>query len=51
MNAKSYSMLSGYDDAFRAYSNNTSAKWVNDKNPLKCVDQQILNWIKQTKKY
>lgn len=43
-------MLSGYDDAFRAYSNNTSAKWVNDKNEV-VVDQQILNWIKQTKNY
>lgn len=50
MKAKSYSMLSGYDDAFRAYSNNTSAKWVNDKNEV-VVDQQILNWIKQTKNY
>lgn len=50
MKAKEYKMLSGYDDAFRAYSNNTSAKWVNDKNEV-VVDQQILNWIKQTKSY
>lgn len=50
MKAKNYSMLSGYDDAFRAYSNNTTAKWVNDKNEV-VVDQQILNWIKQTKTY
>src|SRR5690554_7972470 len=50
MKAESYKMLSGYDDAFRAYSNNTSTKWVNDKNEV-VVDQQILNWIKQTKNY
>src|SRR5690554_916743 len=30
MNDENYRMLSGYDDAFRAYSNNTSAKWVDE---------------------
>ncbi|MFA7417626.1 MAG: ABC transporter substrate-binding protein [Acholeplasma sp.] len=50
MNDENYRMLSGYDDAFRAYSNNTSAKWVDEDNNV-VVDQQILNWIKQTKNY
>src|SRR5690554_511496 len=50
MNDENYRMLSGYDDAFGAYSNNTSAKWVDEDNNV-VVDQQILNWIKQTKNY
>src|SRR5690554_375656 len=50
MHDADYKMLSGYDDAFRAFSNNTANKWVNDKNEV-VVDQQILNWIKQTKEY
>lgn len=50
MKAQNYLMLSGFDDAFRTFSNNTSAPWVNDKGEV-VVDQQILNWIKQTKTY
>lgn len=50
MKAESYKMLSGYDDAFRAFSNNISGKWVDENNNV-VVDQQILNWIKQTKSY
>lgn len=50
MKAENYFMLSGFDDAYRTFSNNTSAPWVNDKSEV-VVDQQILNWIKQTKTY
>ncbi|MDY0210801.1 MAG: ABC transporter substrate-binding protein [Acholeplasma sp.] len=50
MKENNYFMLSGFDDAFRTFSNNTSSKWVNDKDEV-VVDQQILNWIKQTKTY
>ncbi len=50
MKAKNYYMLSGFDDAYRTFSNNMSGKWVNDKDEV-VVDQQILNWIKQTKTY
>lgn len=50
MKAKTYKMLSGYDDAFRAFSNSISQKWVDANNNV-VFDQQILNWIKQTKAY
>ena len=50
MKTESYKMLSGYDDAYRAFSNNVSGKWVDENNNV-VVDQQILNWIKQTKSY
>jgi len=47
--AKGYFMLSGFDDAFRAYSDNMRTPWVvNDKIQ---IDPQIRAWIKQTKEY
>lgn len=45
-----YYMLSGFDDAYRVYSNNASQAWVNSDNEI-VVDDQILAWIKQTKDY
>lgn len=50
MKAENYLMLSGFDDAYRTFSNNTSAPWVDEDGKV-VVDQQILNWIKQTKTY
>lgn len=50
MSTAGYAMISGYDDAYRAYSNNASAPWVNDQNQI-IVDDQIVEWIKQTKTY
>ena len=50
MKAAGYAMISGYDDAYRAYSNNTSAPWVNEDSEI-IVDDQIIEWIKQTKTY
>ncbi|HKL61379.1 MAG TPA: carbohydrate ABC transporter substrate-binding protein [Acholeplasma sp.] len=50
MAAKGYYMLSGFDDAYRTFSNNTSAPWV-DKDGKVVIDEQIINWIKQTKNY
>lgn len=47
--AKGYFMLSGYDDAFRAFSDNMTTPWVVN-NKIK-VDPQINAWIEQTKKY
>ncbi len=49
MKADGYYMLSGYDDAYRTFSNNFSGKWVNDKQVR--IDDQVINWIKQTKLY
>lgn len=50
MNADGYAMISGYDDAYRAYSNNTSAPWVDEDGKI-IVDPQIIDWIVQTKNY
>lgn len=43
-------MLSGYDDALRVYSNNVSQKWVSDDGKLQ-MDPAIESWIDMTKKY
>ncbi len=42
-------MLSGYDDAYRLYSNNVSAPWVTDDKIT--IDPQIKAWVDQTKEY
>ena len=47
--AKGYKMLSGYDDAFRVFSNNVSEPWV-DGTTVK-VDPNIMKWVDQTKEY
>ena len=44
-----YFMLSGYDDSFRAFSNNVSAPWV-DGNKI-VIDDSIMAWVEQTKNY
>lgn len=48
--AKGYKMLSGYDDAYRTFSNNVSAPWV-DKDGKINVDPNLLRWVDQTKTY
>ncbi len=50
MAAKGYKMLSGYDDAYRTFSNNFSKPWV-DENDNVVLDQKVLDWIKQTKEF
>ena len=46
---KGYFMLSGYDDAFRTFSNNVSAPWV-EGTTVK-VDENLMKWVEQTKAY
>ncbi len=46
---KGYKMLSGYDDAYRTFSNNVSAPWVTDTTVT--VDENIMRWVDQTKEY
>ncbi|WP_296329138.1 ABC transporter substrate-binding protein [uncultured Treponema sp.] len=46
---KGYFMLSGYDDAFRVFSDNMKTPWVKDGKIM--IDPQIEAWIKQTKEY
>ena len=47
---KGYKMLSGYDDAYRTFSNNVSAPWVADDSVVN-VDANIMKWVDQTKTY
>ena len=47
--AKGYKMLSGYDDAYRTFSNNVSAPWV-DGDAVN-VDANIMKWVEQTKEF
>ena len=49
--AKGYYMLSGYDDAYRTFSNNVSAPWVADDGETVVVDANLMKWVDQTKLY
>lgn len=46
---KGYFMLSGYDDSYRAFSNNMNGPWVQDGKIV--MDPAIEQWIEQTKEY
>lgn len=47
--AKGYFMLSGYDDAFRVFSDNMGSKWVKGNKIV--IDPSIERWIDMTKTY
>ena len=49
MKQKGYIMVSGFDDAFRVFSNNVSSPWVVDGKLV--IDDSIMNWIEQTKTF
>lgn len=49
MHEKEYRMLSGYDDSYRTFSNNTSQPWVIDGKVH--IDPMIKNWVDQTKEF
>ncbi|MBR4096840.1 MAG: carbohydrate ABC transporter substrate-binding protein [Oscillospiraceae bacterium] len=49
MKAAGYTMLAGYADAYRTFSNNVSAPWVVDGNLT--VDANIMKWADMTKKF
>ena len=49
MHQAGYYMLSGYDDSYRAFSNNVSSPWVKDNKIV--IDPSIQRWIEQTKSY
>lgn len=46
---KGYKMLSGYDDAYRTFSNNVVAPWVDGDKIV--IDNNIMKWVDQTKEY
>jgi hypothetical protein len=48
--ARGYRMLSGFDDAFRVFSNNVSAPWVDAAGNI-VIDENIWRWVDQTKVY
>ncbi len=47
---KGYYMLSGFADAYRVFSNNTSSPWVSDDKTVE-VDPAIMEWVEMTKRY
>lgn len=47
---KGYYMLSGYDDAYRPFSNTVSDKWLSDDNVIQ-IDDALWQWVDQTKTY
>lgn len=49
MKAAGYYMLSGYDDAFRVFSDNVTTPWVKGNKIV--IDDQIKAWVNQTKEY
>ena len=50
MKSAGYYMLSGYDDAYRTFSNNASSPWVDSNNYI-VIDDNILRWVEQTKNF
>lgn len=51
MKAKNYAMISGYDDAYRVFSNNIKAPLVDEETGKIVIDENLKKWIKQTKDY
>ncbi len=47
---KGYKMLSGYDDAYRPFSNNVDAPWVDADGKI-VIDDNLMRWVDQTKEY
>ena len=51
MKEKNYCMLSGYDDAYRVFSNTISKPLVDKATGIINIDPQLEKWIDQTKEY
>ena len=49
MKSAGYFMLAGYDDSYRAFSNNVSQGWVVDG--VVTVDPKLKEWVDQTKEF
>lgn len=50
MHAEGYTMLAGFDDAYRVFGNNISKPWVDATGKI-VVDPLINRWIEQTKDF
>ena len=51
MKEQGYTMLSGYDDAYRVFSNNISQPLVDSATGKITIDKELVKWIKQTKEF
>lgn len=51
LKAKGYYTFASYADTFRLYGNSISQPWVEDGSTTINVDQQIMNWIKDSKEW
>ena len=51
MKEHGYNMLSGYDDAYRVFSNNISQPLVDSATGKITIDKELVKWIKQTKDF
>lgn len=49
MKTAGYTMLSGYDDSYRTFSNNVSGPWVQDGKVV--IDDNLMAWVDQTKTF
>ena len=51
LKAKGYYTFASYADTFRLYGNSISQPWVEDVATTVNVDQQVMNWIKDSKEW
>ena len=51
LKAKGYYTFASYADTFRLYGNSISQPWVEDSATTVNVDQQVMNWIKDSKEW
>ena len=51
LKAKGYYALASYADTFRLYGNSISAPWVASGETVLKIDQQIVNWVKDSKEW
>jgi len=51
LKAKGYYTFASYADTFRLYGNSISHPWVEDGATTVNVDQQVMNWIKDSKEW
>ena len=51
LKAKVYYTFASYADTFRLYGNSISQPWVEDGATTVNVDQQVMNWIKDSKEW
>jgi len=50
MKEANYFMVSGYDDAYRVFSNNVAMPWVDSNDNIQ-IDQNLWRWVDQTKMF